>query len=126
MLTNRKRSRVLALLPLFALRRRNATPYRLTEKEQSAGLTTALIRLHRRAILRRRRPRAPRSAAAELTRCSFTERLCLLLFHPASFFRPRNKKRGFLAHFLRRRQLSPLLPEDFYDTEPEPMENKES
>lgn len=125
MLTNRKRSRVLALLPLFALRRRNATPYRLTEKEQSAGLTTALIRLHRRTLLRHR-PRAPRSAAAELTRSSFTERLCRLLFHPASFFRPRNKKRGFLAHFLRRRQLSPLLPEDFYDTEPEPLENKES
>lgn len=125
MLTNRKRSRVLALLPLFALRRRNATPYRLTEKEQSAGLTTALIRLHRRTLLRRR-TRAPRSAAAELTRSSFTERLSILLFHPASFFRPRNKKRGFLAHYLRRRQQSPLLPKNFYDTEPEPPEPLES
>lgn len=121
MFTNRKRNRAAADFLLSALRRRvqhYASPYHLSEKEQSVSLTTALIlrhrralqeyhailqeRRHRSAILRYRR-RAPRRNAAELTRhCArrrpFLSHLLLALLHPTSLFRRprflwRNKKR---------------------------------
>ena len=105
MFTNRKRNSDPAAYLLSALRRQAqvyAAPYHLSEKEQRIDLTSDRIRRHRRALLRRRRPRAPRSAAAELTRRSnrrtFFDYLYLALFHPTSLFRrprclSRNKKR---------------------------------
>lgn len=110
MFTNRKRARKTDPFLLNALRRQAfvyASPYHLSEKEQQVDLTSDRIRRHRRALLRRRRPRAPRSAAAELTRRSnrrtFLDYLYLALFHPTFLlprprFRRSNKKRW---HFLR-------------------------
>lgn len=115
MFTNRKRDRLTNALLLSALRRRAhfcTSPYHLSETEQYASLTPETILRHRRALRRsrRRRPRARRSAAAELTRLSnrrtFLNTLFLALFHPTSLLRRprflcRNKKRW---HFLRNRQ----------------------
>lgn len=114
MFTNRKRDRETDTFLLSALRRQAfvyASPYHLSEKEQCIDLTSDRIRRHRRALLRRRRPRAPRSAAAELTRRSnrrtFFDYLYLALFHPSSLlprprFRRHNKKRRKLTRFLLR------------------------
>lgn len=111
MFTNRKRDRFTSALLLSALRRRAhvyTSPYHLSEAERYASLTPDTILRHRRALRRsrRRRPRARRSAAAELTRLSnrrftFFHYLCLILFHPASLLRRprflcRNKKRWHL------------------------------
>lgn len=118
MFTNRKRDPKNDTFLLNALRRQAivyASPYHLTEKEQSIDLTSDRIRRHRRALLRRRRPRAPRSAAAELTRLrnrrTFLDYLYLALFHPTSLFRrprclSRNKKRRTL-HLRRTKQTQP-------------------
>lgn len=133
MFTNRKRDRETDTFLLSALRRQAfvyASPYHLSEKEQSVSLTTALIlrhrralqeyhailqeRRHRSAILRYRR-RAPRRNAAELTRRSnrrtFFDYLYLALFHPTSLlprprFRCHNKKRRTL-HLRRTKQTQP-------------------
>lgn len=118
MFTNRKRNSDPAAYLLSALRRQAqvyAAPYHLSEKEQCIDLTSDRIRRHRRALLRRRRPRAPRSAAAELTRRSnrrsnrrtFLDYLYLALFHPSFLlprprFRRHNKKRRNLTRFLLR------------------------
>lgn len=116
MFTNRKRNGDPASVLLSALRRQvqlYASPYFLSEKEQRVDLTSDRIRRHRHALLRRRRPRAPRSAAAELTRLrnrrTFLDYLYLALFHPTSLLRrprflTRNKKRW---HFRRNRQHQP-------------------
>lgn len=105
MFTNRRRNSDPASVLLSALRRQvqlYASPYFLSEKEQRVDLTSDRIRRHRRALLRRRRPRAPRSAAAELTRLrdrrTIFDYLYLALFHPTSLlprprFRRSNKKR---------------------------------
>lgn len=115
MFTNRKRNRENDTFLPAALRRqtqRYASPYHLSETELCAHLTTDLILRHRRVLRNRRRPRAPRSAAAELTRRrnrrTFLDYLFLALFRPASLFRrprflQRNKRRR--THPLRREKL---------------------
>lgn len=109
MFTNRRRNSDPASVLLSALRRQvqvYAAPYHLSEKEQRIDLTADRIRRHRRALLRRRRPRAPRNAAAELTRLrnrrTFLDSLYLALFHPTALlprprFRRSNKKRRTLC-----------------------------
>lgn len=112
MFTNRKRNRENDTFLLAALRRqtqRYAAPYYHTETELRARLTTDLIPRPRRTIRNSRRPRAPRSTAAELTRRrTFLESLLFILFHPAALFRRprflwRNKRRR--THPLRRAKL---------------------
>lgn len=113
MFTNRKRNCLTNTCLLSALRRRAhvyTSPYHLSAVERHATLTPETILRHRRALRRsRRRPRARRSAAAELTRLSnrrtVLDTLYLALFHPTSLLRRprflcRNKKR---RHLLLRR-----------------------
>lgn len=115
MFTNRKRNRENDTFLPASLRRqtpRYASPYYHTETELRARMTTAPILRPRRPLRNSRRPRAPRSAAAELTRRSnrrtFLESLLFVLFHPAALFRrprflQRNKRRR--THPLRRAKL---------------------